>query len=46
MSILLALTPFIVFFVAMRMVSPLAGLAAAFIVSLLLASANGGVVNP
>jgi hypothetical protein len=36
MNILLALTPFIVFFVVMRMVSPLAGLAAAFVVSLLL----------
>jgi hypothetical protein len=36
MSILLGLTPFIVFFVVMRTVSPLAGLAAAFVVSLLL----------
>jgi hypothetical protein len=36
MNILLALTPFIVFFVLMRMVSPLAGLAAAFVVSVLL----------
>jgi hypothetical protein len=36
MNILLALTPFIVFFVVMRMVSPLAGLAAAFVVSVLL----------
>jgi hypothetical protein len=36
MNILLALTPFIVFFVVMRMVSPLAGLAAAFVVSPLL----------
>jgi hypothetical protein len=36
MSILLGLTPFIVFFVVMRMISPLAGLAAAFVVSLLL----------
>jgi hypothetical protein len=36
MSILLALTPFIVFFVVMRMVSPFAGLAAALAVSVLL----------
>jgi hypothetical protein len=37
MNILLSLSPFIVFFVLMRLVSPLAGLAAAFAVSLLLA---------
>jgi hypothetical protein len=36
MSILLGLSPFIVFFVLMRLVSPLAGLAAAFAVSVLL----------
>jgi len=36
MSILVSLTPFIVFFVLMRLVSPLAGLGAAFAVSLLL----------
>jgi hypothetical protein len=36
MSIILGLTPFIVFFVLMRAVSPLAGLAAAFAVSVLL----------
>jgi hypothetical protein len=36
MNILLSLSPFIVFFVLMRLVSPLAGLAAAFAVSLLL----------
>ena len=36
MSILLGLTPFIVFFVLMRLVHPLAGLSAAFAVSLLL----------
>ena len=36
MSILLGLTPIIIFFVVMRMISPLAGLAAAFVVSLLL----------
>ena len=36
MGILLSLTPFIVFFVLMRTVSPLAGLAAAFAVSVLL----------
>jgi hypothetical protein len=36
MSILLGLLPFIVFFVLMRLVSPLAGLGAAFAVSLLL----------
>ena len=36
MSILLGLAPFIVFFVLMRFVSPLAGLGAAFAVSLLL----------
>jgi hypothetical protein len=36
MSILLGLTPFIVFFVIMRAVSPLAGLAAAFALSVLL----------
>jgi hypothetical protein len=36
MSILIGLTPFIVFFVVMRTVSPLAGLAAAFAVSVLL----------
>jgi hypothetical protein len=36
MSILLGLTPFIVFFVLMRLVSPLTGLAAAFAVSVLL----------
>jgi hypothetical protein len=35
-SILLGLTPFIVFFVLMRLVSPLGGLAAAFAVSVLL----------
>lgn len=36
MSIVLGLVPFIVFFVVMRTFSPLAGLAAAFVVSLLL----------
>jgi len=36
MSILLGLAPFIVFFVVMRLSSPLAGLAAAFAVSVLL----------
>jgi hypothetical protein len=36
MSILLGLLPFIVFFVLMRLVHPLAGLSAAFIVSLLM----------
>jgi hypothetical protein len=36
MSILLGLSPFIVFFVLMRLVSPLAGLAAAFALSVLL----------
>jgi hypothetical protein len=36
MSILLGLTPFIVFFVLMRLVHPLAGLSAAFVVSLLM----------
>jgi hypothetical protein len=36
MSILLGLTPFIVFFVLMRLVHPLAGLGAAFAVSLLM----------
>jgi hypothetical protein len=36
MSIVLGLTPFIVFFVLMRLASPLAGLAAAFAVSVLL----------
>ena len=36
MSILLGLTPFIVFFVLMRLVHPLAGLSAAFAVSVLL----------
>jgi hypothetical protein len=36
MSILFSMTPFIVFFVLMRVVSPLAGLAAAFAVSVLL----------
>jgi hypothetical protein len=36
MSILLGLTPFLVFFVLMRLVHPLAGLSAAFTVSLLL----------
>ena len=36
MSILFSLTPFIVFFVLMRVVSPLAGLAAAFAASVLL----------
>ena len=36
MSILVSLTPFIAFFVLMRLVSPLAGLGAAFAVSLLL----------
>ena len=36
MNILLGLAPFIVFFVLMRLVSPLAGLAAAFAVSFLL----------
>jgi hypothetical protein len=36
MSILLGLAPFIVFFILMRLVSPLAGLAAAFVVSFVL----------
>jgi hypothetical protein len=36
MSIVLGLVPFIVFFVVMRTFSPLAGLAAAFVVSVLL----------
>jgi hypothetical protein len=36
MSILMSLTPFIVFFALMRLVSPLAGLSAAFVASLLL----------
>jgi hypothetical protein len=36
MSILFSLSPFIVFFVLMRLVSPLAGLATAFAVSLLM----------
>ncbi len=36
MSILLGLAPFVVFFILMRLVSPLAGLAAAFAVSFLL----------
>jgi hypothetical protein len=36
MSILLGLSPFIAFFVVMRLAAPVAGLAAAFIVSLLL----------
>lgn len=35
MNILLGLTPFIVFFILMRLVSPLAGLAAAFAVAVL-----------
>jgi hypothetical protein len=36
MNILLSLSPFIAFFVLMRVVHPLAGLVGAFIVSLLL----------
>ena len=41
MSILLGLTPFIVFFVLMRLVHPLAGLSAAFAVHCCWDFANG-----
>ena len=46
MNILLSLSPFIAFFVLMRVVHPLAGLVGAFAVSLLLASSNGAAANP